>query len=214
MGIGETMTRIKICGITNVADALLAAELGANALGFIFYPKSPRAVTPDVARQIIAQLPPLVLSVGVFVNEDAAIVLEVAEMVRLDWLQLHGEETPDYCRYLNRNVIKAIRVQDRESLAQMSPYQRIVRAFLLDTYAPGQKGGTGQTFDWSLAKAAQQYGPVILAGGLQPDNVAAAIAAAAPQAVDVASGVEAAPGKKDPEKLRAFFRAARGGNRE
>ncbi len=214
MGIGETMTRIKICGITNVADALLAAELGANALGFIFYPKSPRAITPAAARQIIAQLPPLVLSVGVFVNEDAAIVLEVAEMVRLDWLQLHGEETPDYCRYLNRNVIKAIRVQDRESLAQMSPYQRIVRAFLLDTYAPGQKGGTGRTFDWSLAKAAQQYGPVILAGGLQPDNVAAAIAAAAPQAVDVASGVEAAPGKKDPEKLRAFFRAARGGNRE
>lgn len=199
--------RVKICGITNLDDALLAAELGADALGFIFYPKSPRGVTPDVARQIIAQLPPLVLSVGVFVNEDAALVLEVAEMVRLDWLQLHGEEPPNYCRYLNRNVLKAIRVRDRQSLAQMQPYQGIVRAFLLDTYASGQHGGTGQSFDWTLAREAQAYGPVVLAGGLRPDNVAAALRAASPQAVDVASGVEAAPGRKDPEKLRAFFGA-------
>ncbi|MGQ9920115.1 MAG: phosphoribosylanthranilate isomerase [Desulfobacca sp.] len=202
------MMRIKICGITSLEDALLAAHLGADALGFIFYPKSPRAVTPEVARQIIARLPPLVLSVGVFVNEDAALVLEVAEMVRLDWLQLHGEEPPDYCRYLNRNVLKAIRVRDRESLVQMQPYQGSVRAFLLDTYSSGQHGGTGQSFDWTLAREAQAYGPVVLAGGLRPDNVAAALRAAAPQAVDVASGVEAAPGRKDPEKLRAFFGAA------
>jgi phosphoribosylanthranilate isomerase len=199
--------RVKICGITNLEDALLATSLGANALGFIFYPKSPRAVTPDAARQIIAQLPPLVLSVGVFVNEDAALVLEVAEMVRLDWLQLHGEEPPEYCRHLNRNVLKAIRVRDRESLAQMQPYQGLVRAFLLDTYTSGQHGGTGQSFDWTLAREAQAYGPVVLAGGLRPDNVAAAIKAASPAAVDVASGVEATPGRKDPEKLRAFFQA-------
>ncbi len=201
------MVHIKICGITNLEDARLAADLGARALGFIFYPKSPRAVTPEAARQIIAQLPPFVLSVGVFVNEPAAMVLEVAEMVRLDWLQLHGEEPPDYCLFLNRNVMKAIRVKDRDSLVQMEPYQGRVRAFLLDTYAAGQKGGTGQSFDWSLAKQAQAYGPVVLAGGLKPDNVAAAIQQASPQAVDVASGVEAAPGKKDPEKLRAFCRA-------
>ena len=206
--------RVKICGITNLADALLAAELGADALGFIFYARSPRAVTPGVARQIIAQLPPLVLSVGVFVNEEAALVLEVAEMVRLDWLQLHGEEPPEYCRALNRNVLKAIRVRDQESLARMQPYRGLVRAFLLDTYASSQRGGTGESFDWSLAKQAQANGPVVLAGGLRPDNVAAAIQAASPQAVDVASGVEAAPGKKDPQKLRDFFRAIKKGNRE
>jgi phosphoribosylanthranilate isomerase len=201
------MTRIKICGITNLEDARLAAELGAQALGFIFYPKSPRSIKPEAARQIIAQLPPLVLSVGVFVNEAAALVLEVAEMVRLDWVQLHGEEPPEYCRFLYRNVMKAIRVQDQSSLEQMQRYQGSVRAFLLDTHTSGQKGGTGESFDWSLAKQAQEYGPVVLAGGLRPENVATAIQEASPWAVDVASGVEAAPGKKDPARLRAFFQA-------
>jgi phosphoribosylanthranilate isomerase len=205
------MTRIKICGITNLEDARLAAELGAQALGFIFYPKSPRSIKPEAARQIIAQLPPLVLSVGVFVNEAAALVLEVAEMVRLDWVQLHGEEPPEYCRFLYRNVMKAIRVQDQSSLEQMQRYQGSVRAFLLDTHTSGQKGGTGESFDWSLAKQAQEYGPVVLAGGLRPENVATAIQEASPWAVDVASGVEAAPGKKDPARLRAFFQAVAGG---
>ena len=134
------MMRVKICGITNLEDALLAAELGAQALGFIFYPKSPRSIKPEAARQIIAQLPPLVLSVGVFVNEAAALVLEVAEMVRLDWVQLHGEEPPEYCRFLYRNVMKAIRVQDQSSLEQMQRYQGSVRAFLLDTHTSGPKG--------------------------------------------------------------------------
>jgi phosphoribosylanthranilate isomerase len=201
------MTRIKICGITNLEDARLAAELGAQALGFIFYPKSPRSIKPEAARQIIAQLPPLVLSVGVFVNEAAALVLEVAEMVRLDWVQLHGEEPPEYCRFLYRNVMKAIRVQDQSSLEQMQRYQGSVRAFLLDTQTSGQKGGTGESFDWSLARQAREYGPVVLAGGLRPENVAAAIQEASPLAVDVASGVEASPGKKDPARLRAFFQA-------
>lgn len=208
------MTGIKICGITNLEDARLAADLGARALGFIFYPKSPRAVTPDTARQIIAGLPPLVLSVGVFVNEPAAMVLEVAEMVRLDWLQLHGEEPPDYCRYLNRNVMKAIRVRSRQSLEQMQPYQGIVRAFLLDSHKAGQRGGTGESFDWSLARAARQYGQIVLAGGLTPDNVAGAIREAAPGGVDVASGVEARPGKKDHVRLRAFFQAVAQADRD
>ncbi len=169
-------TRIKICGITNLEDARLAAELGAQALGFIFYPKSPRShQAPEAARQIIAQLPPLVLSVGVFVNEAAALVLEVAEMVRLDWVQLHGEEPPEYCRFLYRNVMKAIRVQDRSSLDRMKLYQGSVRAFLLDTHKSGQEGGTGESFDWSLARQAQEYGPIVLAGGLKPENVATAI---------------------------------------
>lgn len=201
------MTRLKICGITNLEDALLAAELGAHALGFIFYPKSPRGITPDAARQIIGHLPPLVLSVGVFVNEPLAIVLEVADMVRLDWVQLHGEEPPEYCRLLRRNVIKAIRVRDRESLTHMQSYQGCVRAFLLDTHKSGQRGGTGESFDWSLAREAKEYGPIVLAGGLTPNNVAAAIQVATPQGVDVASGVEASPGKKDQGRLRAFFEA-------
>jgi len=201
------MMRVKICGITNLEDALLAAELGAQALGFIFYPKSPRSIKPEAARQIIAHLPPLVLSVGVFVNEAAALVLEVAEMVRLDWVQLHGEEPPEYCRFLYRNVMKAIRVQDQSSLEQMQQYQGSVRAFLLDTHKSDQKGGTGESFDWTLARQAREYGPVVLAGGLRPENVAAAIREASPLAVDVASGVEASPGKKDPARLRAFFQA-------
>jgi phosphoribosylanthranilate isomerase len=212
-GMGE-MTRIKICGITNLEDARLAAELGANALGFIFYAKSPRSIKPEAARQIIAQLPPLVLSVGVFVNEAAALVLEVAEMVRLDWVQLHGEEPPEYCRFLYRNVMKAIRVKDQSSLAQMAAYKGSVRAFLLDTHKSGQQGGTGESFDWSLARQAQEYGPVVLAGGLQPENVGIAIRGASPQAVDVASGVEASPGKKDHEKLQAFFEAVTAAGRE
>lgn len=199
--------RVKICGITNKEDALLAADLGAQALGFIFYAKSPRSIKPEAARQIIAQLPPLVLSVGVFVNEAAALVLEVAEMVRLDWVQLHGEEPPEYCRFLSRNVMKAIRVKDQSSLALMASYQGSVRAFLLDTHKTGQQGGTGESFDWSLARQARDAGPIVLAGGLHPGNVAAAIREVSPLAVDVASGVEASPGKKDHDKLRAFFQA-------
>ena len=204
------MIPIKICGITNLEDALLAAELGADALGFIFYPPSPRSVAADAARAIIAQLPPFVTTVGVFVDEDAALVKELAAQVGLDWLQLHGRETPEYCRSLGRRVIKAFRIQDEKSLAGLAAYRGAAQAFLLDTYKKGQVGGTGETFDWDLAREARKYGPVILAGGLTPENVAQAMAAAQPQAVDVASGVEAAPGRKDPEKLRAFFAAVKG----
>jgi phosphoribosylanthranilate isomerase len=203
------MLRVKICGITNLEDALLAAELGADALGFIFYARSPRAVAPDAARAIIAQLPPFVTTVGVFVDEDAALVRDLAARVGLDWLQLHGQESPDYCRSLGRRVVKGFRIKDETSLAELAAYREAAQALLLDTYKQGQPGGTGETFDWRLAREAGQYGPIILAGGLNPDNVAQAVQIAQPQAVDVASGVEAAPGKKDPEKLQKFFTALR-----
>ncbi|MEW6658456.1 MAG: phosphoribosylanthranilate isomerase [Thermodesulfobacteriota bacterium] len=205
------MVRVKICGITNLEDALLAAELGADALGFIFYPPSPRSVEPDAARAIIAQLPPFVTTVGVFVDEDAAKVKDLAAHLGLDWLQLHGQETPEYCRALDRRVIKVFRIRDAASLERLHDYQGAAQAFLLDTYKKGVVGGTGEVFDWDLAREARKYGPIILAGGLTPENVAQAIAAAQPQAVDVASGVEAYPGKKDPEKLRAFFAKVRSG---
>jgi len=203
------MVRIKICGITNLKDALLAAALGADALGFIFYPKSPRAVAPEAARAIIRQLPPFVASVGVFVDEEAATVRDLAARVGLDWLQLHGQESPEYCRSLGRRVIKGFRIKDQSSLAELAVYRDAAQALLLDTYKKGLPGGTGESFDWQLARGAGQFGPIILSGGLTPDNVAQAVATALPAAVDVASGVEAAPGKKDPAKLSGFFAALR-----
>jgi phosphoribosylanthranilate isomerase len=205
------MVRIKICGITNLADAELAASLGAHALGFIFYAKSPRSVRPDAAREIIRNLPPLVMSVGVFVDEAAEVVREIAATAGLDWVQLHGQEPPDYCRALQRRVIKGFRIKDAGSLSVLPTYRGSVQAFLLDTYKAGTAGGTGETFDWGLARQAKELGPVILAGGLNPGNVAQAIQEVQPAAVDVASGVEATPGKKDPEKLRKFFEAAKRG---
>ncbi len=204
------MVRIKICGITNLKDGQLAAALGAHALGFIFHPKSPRSIEPDAARDIIRRLPPFVLSVGVFVDEDDGVVRDIAGHVGLDWIQLHGRESPEYCRSLGRRIIKALRVKDHSSLSVLADYRGAVQAFLLDTYRPGTPGGTGETFDWDLARQAGEYGPIILAGGLTAENVAAAIRAARPQGVDVASGVEAAPGRKDPEKLRDFLAAIRG----
>ena len=204
------MVRVKICGITNLEDALLAADLGAQALGFIFYSKSPRSIKPEAARDIISSLPPLVLSIGVFVDEEAGVVREVAATVGLDWVQLHGQESSEYCRALKRRVIKGFRVQDESSLAVLPDYRDAVQALLLDTYRPGTPGGTGETFDWELARRAQDYGPIILAGGLTAANISQAITVAQPAAVDVASGVEAGPGVKDPEKLRAFFAAVSG----
>ncbi|HZE20867.1 MAG TPA: phosphoribosylanthranilate isomerase, partial [Desulfobaccales bacterium] len=186
------MVRIKICGITNLEDALLAAALGADALGFIFYPKSPRYVGPEAAREIMAQLPPFVSSVGVFVDEEAAAVQELAVQAGLDWLQMHGQESPEYCRSLGRRVIKGFRIKDAGSLSGLAPFRGAVQAFLLDTYKKGQVGGTGEIFDWQIAREAKKYGPIILAGGLTPENVAQAIAAVQPQAVDTASGTEAA----------------------
>ncbi len=201
------LVRIKICGITNLEDALLASDLGAWALGFIFHPASPRRVAPETAREIIRQLPPFVLSVGVVADEEAAEVRELAARVGLDWLQLHGRESAEYCRGLGRRVLKAFHIRGPGSLAALKDYRGAAQAFLLDAYRPGVAGGTGETLDWELARQAGLFGPIVLAGGLTPANVARALEVACPQAVDVASGVEAAPGKKDPEKLKAFFRA-------
>lgn len=198
------MTRIKICGITNLADARLAAELGADALGFIFHRQSPRCVTVEQAADICRELPPFVLRVGVFVNAPLDEVRLATSVCGLDAAQFHGEETPEYCRQFSARRIKAIRARDRAAVLAAAEYD--VDALLLDTYTASQRGGTGQTFDWSLAVEAKKFGrPVILSGGLTPENVVDAIRQAQPYAVDVASGVEREPGQKDPEKLRRFI---------
>jgi len=204
------MVRIKICGITNWEDACLAVELGADALGFIFA-ESPRKVTPDTAKAIIGQLPPLVSKVGVFLDHQEEEVKGVAEYCSLDGLQFHGQESPSYCSQFGQKVIKAFRIKDANDLKALSLYG--VDAFLLDTFDESLPGGTGKTFDWNLAVEAKKNGKIILSGGLNPDNVFFAITKVKPYAVDVSSGVEASQGKKDPVKLRAFFEEVRRANR-
>ena len=201
--------KVKVCGTTRLEDALLAVECGADAIGFIFYKKSPRAVTAKTAKEICAKLPPFVQRVGVFVNETAENINRTADRCGLDVVQLHGDESPAFCKKIKRRVIKAVRVKDAASLKEMSQYE--VDAFLLDTYKKDQWGGTGKVFDWELATRAKKYGPVILAGGLNPRNVKAAIQKVQPYGVDVSSGVEQSPGKKDPRKVKAFLKAVRKG---
>jgi phosphoribosylanthranilate isomerase len=200
--------RIKICGITNVDDALCAAQLGADAVGFVFA-RSPRQVSPEEAKSIATALPPLVQTVGVFVDEDLKSVLSIAAFCHLDLLQFHGQEGPDYCAQFDRRVIKAVRVKTRAEVAACSEYREVVDAFLLDTFVSDQSGGTGQTFDWNLGREAKQYGPIILAGGLHADNVADAIAAVRPYAVDASSRLEKNPGTKDHEKMARFVETVR-----
>jgi phosphoribosylanthranilate isomerase len=207
------MVQIKICGITNLADAQAAIAAGADALGFNFYRRSPRFIKPEIASEIIAQLPQSVLTVGVFVNEsEPAQVALMAEQSRVAAVQLHGEESPDYCAALTgRLVIKALRVGDSFTPEQAVRYR--THAILLDAYSPSAHGGTGRSFDWSLARRTRELvGRLFLAGGLTPENVGAALAAVRPFAVDVCSGVEAAPGQKDVAKLRAFVAAVRATN--
>jgi phosphoribosylanthranilate isomerase len=203
-----TGVRIKICGITNAEDAIAAADLGADAIGFVFAP-SPRQISPDKAREIIMALPPLVQTVGVFVDEDPEKVASTAALCHLDLLQFHGKESASYCRGFGQRVIKAVQVQGPDGLEGCSEYSGVVDAFLLDTYVPGQKGGTGLTFDWNLALEAKRFGRIILAGGLNPDNVAAAITAVKPYAVDASSGLELKPGVKDHEKMARFIQRVR-----
>jgi len=200
-------TRVKICGITELEDARLAVELGASALGFNFYPPSPRYVAPAAAAEIIQQLPPLVMPVGVFADEtDAEHVATIAREGRVAAVQLHGPRFfATNCRLRNYLVIRAVAVGEAFKLEELTALH--ASAFLLDAFDPQLIGGTGKTFDWSVAREAKQFGPVILAGGLTPENVAQAIREVQPFAVDVASGVESAPGKKDAAKLRAFFAA-------
>jgi phosphoribosylanthranilate isomerase len=199
--------RIKICGVTNKEDALAAAHLGADALGFVFAP-SPRKISAESAQEIIKALPPLVQTVGVFVNEDPEKVLSTAAACGLDILQLHGSESVDYCSSFDRRVIKAVRLQSRDDLDNLSKYVNVVDALLLDTYVPSKLGGTGIPFDWKLAVEARRYGRIVLAGGLNPGNVAAAISMVKPYAVDASSGLEQSPGVKDHEKLAQFMREA------
>jgi len=201
--------RVKVCGTTRLKDALLAVECGADAIGFIFYKKSPRYVSAKTAKEICSKLPPFVHRVGVFVNETADKINRIADRCGLDAVQLHGDESPAFCKKIRHRVIKVVRVKDAASLKEMSRYA--VDGFLLDTWKEDQWGGTGKVFDWELAARAKKYGPVIIAGGLNPRNVKAAIKKVQPYGVDVSSGVEQSPGKKDPRKVKAFIKAVREG---
>lgn len=201
--------RSKICGITRVEDALIAAEAGADAIGLVFYDRSPRAVSVQQARAIIAALPPFVTTVGLFVNASRCEIGEILDAVPLDLLQFHGDETSAQCEGHGRPYIKALRVRPGEDIAACCAEYNQASGILLDTYVPGVPGGTGEAFDWSLVPA-DLGKPVILAGGLTADNVRAAIAQVSPYAVDVSGGVEASKGVKDAEKIRAFIREVRG----
>ena len=199
---------IKICGITNRADALAAVEAGADALGFMFYDRSPRVVAFDTVGAIVRELPALIAKVGVFVNPTRGAVCEAIERGGLNQLQFHGEESPEFCRAFGLSAIKAFRIDGEEALRQLTEYSS--ETWLLDSSVPGQYGGTGQKFNWELAsKAAKLNGRVIVAGGLTAANVADAVRQAQPYGVDVSSGVEALPGKKDHRKLQEFVQAAR-----
>ncbi len=200
------MVKIKICGITNLEDALAAADFGADALGFVFYDNSPRCISEDEARNIIRNLPPYITTVGVFVDKKPEEIEAVMENVSLDVAQLHGNETPEGCLIRGR-VIKAIRVKELSDLEHLKHYH--VSAFLLDAYTPDSLGGTGQIFNWDIAAEAKQFGNIILAGGLNPDNVKKAIRWVRPYAVDVSSGVEQKKGKKDIGKLKLFIQRAK-----
>ncbi|HEY0385262.1 MAG TPA: phosphoribosylanthranilate isomerase [Pyrinomonadaceae bacterium] len=204
------MVFIKICGITNLEDALAATRAGADALGFNFYLRSPRFITPGAARSIIEKLPKRVLTVGVFVNEDGPAEVErMASAAGVSAVQLHGDESPDFCRALkSRFVIKALRVRD--DFAPESALEYNADAILLDAFAQNARGGTGRVFDWTLAMRTGRLIPkLFLAGGLTVENVSEAINAARPYAVDACSGIESAPGRKDALRLRAFIKAAR-----
>ena len=200
-------TRVKVCGLRRREDALLAAELGACAVGFVFWPSSPRFIDPYRARPIVAALPPCIVTVGVFVDQPREYVAGVARLLGLGAAQLHGQERlEDYAR-LSCRVIKAVAVGPGFEAERAMGAVRGDATVLLDAHDPVRKGGTGRTIDWSAAAAAARLRPVMLSGGLNAGNVRTAIDAVRPYAVDVSSGVESAPGVKDPEKLRAFFAA-------
>ena len=203
------VVRSKICGITRIEDALVAAEAGADAIGLVFYDKSPRAVDVRQARAILAALPPFVTSVGLFVNASRCFIGEVLDAVPLDVLQFHGDETPEQCEGHGRPWFKALRVRPGDDLHAEARRFAGARAILLDAYVPGVPGGTGERFDWSLIPTDLPM-PLILAGGLTPDNVTEAIASVRPYGVDVSGGVEAAKGIKDAAKVAAFIRSVRG----
>jgi phosphoribosylanthranilate isomerase len=201
-------TKVKICGITNLADAQAAVEAGADALGFNYYEKSPRFISLKTAAEISKQLPPFVMRVGVFVNAPADFVLRAIAEAGLTMLQFHGDEPPEFCAQFGLMSMKAFRVRDESSLAELPKYQ--TEAYLLDAFSSTTLGGTGEKFNWDLAIEAQKFGkPIFLAGGLTPENVAEAVRKIQPFGVDVSSGVESAPGKKDHAKVKKFIQEAK-----
>lgn len=203
--------KVKICGITNAADAAAAVEAGADALGFVFYAKSPRCVEAPLVKRIVAGLPPFVLPVGVFVNEEAKRVRDLMDECGLALAQLHGDETAAYCESLGRPLLKAFRLRGPASLLALAEFKgRVgVRGFVLDAFSAAAYGGTGEVTDWALAAEVARHAPVLLAGGLTANNVAEAVRTVKPYGVDVSSGVEAGPGKKDRTKIEAFIHAAK-----
>jgi phosphoribosylanthranilate isomerase len=196
--------RVKICGITSLADARVAVDAGADALGFNFYAKSPRHLTIPAAAEISSQLPSFILRVGVFVNAKENEIKRAIGECGLAMLQFHGDEPPEFCLQFGLMSMKAFRIRNAQSVKELPKYP--TAAWLLDAYSAGTRGGTGEKFNWALAVEAQKFGtPIFLAGGLTPDNVAAAVRQVRPFGVDVASGVESAPGKKDHARVRAFI---------
>ncbi|QFT55774.1 phosphoribosylanthranilate isomerase [Microbulbifer sp. THAF38] len=201
--------QVKICGITRVEDALMAVDAGADALGLVFYKASPRYIDPKAAAVIAAAVPPFVTLTGLFVDAAQSEVGQALELVPLNLLQFHGEERARYCEQFRRPYIKALRMKEGLNVAAAMQEHPKARGFLLDAYRPGVPGGTGETFDWD--RVPQESGrSIVLAGGLNADNVSKAISAARPQGVDVSGGVEEAPGIKDRQKVSAFIRAAKG----
>ena len=203
--------KVKICGIRSLEEAKAALEAGADALGFNFWPPSPRYMEPEAAREIIDKLSPMALVVGVFVNEESSRILDIASELRLSAVQLHGDESPEFCEGLGSiKTIKAIRVGQDFDLSVIRSYP--VQMILLDSNIKGNYGGTGQRFDWRIAIEAKRLAPIILAGGLTTENVRDAITHVQPAAIDVCSGVEAEPGRKDFDKLRKFMAEVVRGN--
>jgi phosphoribosylanthranilate isomerase len=201
------MTRVKFCGLTHPSDVSCAVGLGADALGFVFYPPSPRALTVDQAIGLVHQVPAFITRVGLFVDATADVIRETFDRTRLNLVQYHGEETPEFCDRLGLPYIRAIRVRPEIDVAhEMSRYEA-ASGFLLDAYKPGVPGGTGESFDWGLIPKTDR--PVILAGGLTPENAMDAIQAVAPWALDVSGGIESEPGRKDPDKMARFIAACR-----
>ena len=201
-------TRVKICGITSVADGLTAAEAGADLIGLMFYDRSPRHITLATAAEISQALPPFVLRAGVFVNPTEEVVMRAIAECNLNLLQFHGDEPSDFCTQFGLMSLKAVRVRDAASIEQLGDFQ--TDAFLLDAHSKSGLGGTGEKFNWDLAIVAQKFNkPIFLAGGLTPENVAEAVRRVRPFGVDVSSGVESVPGKKDADKVRAFIQAAK-----
>jgi phosphoribosylanthranilate isomerase len=200
---------VKICGLTTVNDAQAAVQAGADAVGLMFYAGSPRHVSMEAAQEIARSLPSSVIRVGVFVDPDPSDVFAAVQLCGLNLLQFHGAEASEFCQQFGVMTMKAFRMRNAESLVDLASFS--ADAFLLDSHVPDKLGGTGETFNWDLAVEAKKFGrPIFLAGGLTPENVADAIRAVQPFGVDVSSGVEISPGRKDPEKIRAFIAAARG----